>query len=160
MSMTGSDPLSDMFTRMRNAGLAGHKIVPVISTKLTRGVAKALLRNGFIDAFEGTFLRRAKHAPVKFDRFLLISLKYNGIPNYGLRRGDSAIKDVQRVSKPGARRYVQTPSARTLKSMSTLSDGVLTFLLSTNLGVLTAEEARKLKTGGEILGFVKHSSES
>ena len=155
MNMTVSDPVSDMFTRIRNAGLAGHKIVPVISTKLTRGIAKVLLRNGLIDSVEGTFQRITPNAPIKFDRFLLISLKYTGISNYGLLRGDHVIEEIQRVSKPGARRYTRSPCSRTTRLMPAFNDGVSIGLISSNKGILTFEEARKLKVGGEVIGFVK-----
>jgi len=157
MSMRTPDPLSDMFTRIRNAGAAGHKVVPVISTSLTRSVASALLRNGFIEAFTGTFRRPSKNSPIKFDRFMLISIKYKGAPNYRLLKGEPFIKDIQRISKPGARRYTRAYRPRTsnLASMSMPGNAASTTLLSTSKGILSEKEACKIKVGGEILGFIK-----
>lgn len=152
------EPASDMFTRIRNALLAKHKIVPVISTKLTRGIAAVLLQEGLIDSFEDGLKRLNSNAPVKFDRFLLISLKYTGISSYGLMRGDPAIETIQRISKPGARRYTSCPRASLSNPVTILNDITSIVLLSTHRGVMTARKARKLNIGGEIIGFVKAAS--
>lgn len=156
MNMMISDPISDMFTRIRNARLVGHKIVPVISTKLTCGIVKVLLKNGFIDSVKGTFQRITPNAPIKFDQFLLISLKYTGISNYRLLKRNYIIKKIQRVSKPGARRYIWSSCSCMIQLMSTFNDSILIGLISSNRGILTFEEARKLKIGGEVIGFIKN----
>lgn len=105
MYMTISKPVSDMFTGIRNALLAEHKIVRVISTKLTWSIVTLLLQKGFIDSFESNLKRLNSNAPVKFGRFLLISLKYTGVLSYRLMKRDPAIEAIQRTNKPGARSY-------------------------------------------------------
>lgn len=155
MSMTMPEPVSDMFTRIRNALLAKHKIVLVISTKLTCGIATILLQEGFIDSFENNLKRLNSNAPVKFGRFLLISLKYTGILSYRLMRRDPAIEVIQRTSKPGARRYTSYPHTSFFNLVTILNDVTLIILLSTHRGVMTIQEAKELNIGGEIIGFVK-----
>lgn len=131
MSMT--DPLADMFTRIRNGAKAKFEKVDVPSSKMKRKIAKILMEEGFIKSFKVITDDRQHEV-------LRIFLKY-----------DSSRKEVvhlKRISKPGRRVYVgkdQIPS---------VMSGLGVSILSTPKGILTDKLARQTNVGGEVLCYV------
>ena len=128
MSMT--DPLADMFTRIRNGSKANFEKVDVPSSKLKREVAKILKEEGFIKNFK---VVTEDHQ----NEVIRIFLKYDTN-----RKGIIRIK---RISKPGRRVYVGSGSIPAVMS------GLGISILSTPKGILTDKSARKANVGGEVL---------
>jgi small subunit ribosomal protein S8 len=123
-----SDPISDMLTRIRNAGRALLPVVELPHSRMKESVAKILKSEGYVAevSVEGSVIKKLK-----------IRLKYQG--------KKSVIEGVKRVSRPGLRRYVgSTEIPRVLSGM-----GVT--IVSTPEGVMTGAQARKKNLGGELL---------
>ena len=126
-----SDPISDMLTRIRNAGRALLPAVELPHSRMKESVAKILKSEGYVAdvAVEGNKIKKLK-----------IRLKYQG--------KKSVIEGIKRVSRPGLRRYVgATEIPRVLSGM-----GVS--ILSTPEGVMTGAQAKKKNLGGELLCYV------
>ena len=132
--MTMSDPIADMLTRIRNANSAKHDTVEVSSSKMKLAIAKILLDEGYIKSYElvddGNF------------KSIKITLKY------GNDKNDKVISGIKRISKPGLRVYASKDE------LPRVLGGLGVAIISTNQGVITDKEARKLKVGGEVLAFV------
>ena len=131
-----NDTISDMLTRIRNASQAKHQIVKIPSTKVTRAIAQILLDEGYIRSF------RQVELPNK-TKYILISLKYKRN-----RTKDPIIQKIQRVSRPGLRAYT---------SYSELPQGSRsnqTYIISTSKGLMTDQQAKNQKMGGEILCYI------
>jgi small subunit ribosomal protein S8 len=127
-----TDPIADMLTRIRNAVRVERPHVEVPTSKVKRGLADVLKREGYIwDWTESEF----EESPVKQ---LRIELKYG--PN-----GEKVIQDIKRVSKPGRRVYSK---ARDLKPVL---NGMGITIISTSSGVLSDREARQKNAGGEVI---------
>ena len=126
-----NDTIADMLTRIRNANLAKHQIVQIPSTKLTRNIAKVLFSEGLINSFEE--LKNGLNSS------LLLSLKYVG------KERRPIIEKIQRVSKPGLRVYSGA------KKMPRILGGFGIAIVSTSVGLMTDQQARKEAVGGEIL---------
>ncbi|MDR1032188.1 MAG: 30S ribosomal protein S8 [Holosporales bacterium] len=124
-----TDPISDMFARMRNAGMRGYKTVSVPASKLKVSILEALLREGYI----GGYSKEIK------DRFpsISIDLKYHD--------GKPVISSISKVSKPGCRIYAN------VKSIPQVSNGLGISIVSTSSGVFSDAEARERKLGGEVI---------
>lgn len=128
MSMT--DPIADMLTRIRNANRIRRRTVDVPRSRLKRGIAEVLKREGFIvdyldvDAGPQSLLR--------------LELRYG--PD-----GQRVMRDIQRVSKPGRRVY------RGVDDLDSPVDGIGVYVVSTDKGILSDREAREQRTGGEVL---------
>ena len=126
-----SDPISDMLTRIRNAGRALLPAVELPHSRMKESVAKILKTEGYVAdvVVEGNKIKKLK-----------IRLKYQGKKN--------VIEGLKRVSRPGLRRYVgATEIPRVLSGM-----GVS--ILSTPEGVMTGAQAKKKNLGGELLCYV------
>ena len=128
-----TDPIADMLTRIRNAGMARHESVDVPASKMKTAIAEVLLKEGYIKAFQivddGT------------QGVIRITLKY-------LPGKERAIQGLKRVSKPGLRVYAGADELpRILKGL-----GVA--IISTSKGIMTDKEARRAHVGGEVLAFV------
>ena len=132
--MTMSDPIADMLTRIRNANTAKHDTVDVPASKMKIAIADILLDEGYI----------AKYDLVEDGSFktLHITLKY------GVDKNEKVISGIKRISKPGLRVYANT------EDIPRVLGGLGIAILSTNKGVVTDKEARKLGVGGEVLCFV------
>ena len=132
--MTMSDPIADMLTRIRNANTAKHDTVDVPASKMKIAIADILVDEGYI----------AKYDLVEDGSFktLHITLKY------GVDKNEKVISGIKRISKPGLRVYANT------EDIPRVLGGLGIAILSTNKGVVTDKEARKLGVGGEILCFV------
>lgn len=127
-----TDPLADMLTRIRNAVQVERPVVQMPLSKVKRGVAEVLKREGYIWDFGE---EEAEDAPVKQ---LRLDLKYG--PN-----GERVIQHIQRVSKPGKRVY--SPA----KELRPVLNGLGISIVSTSRGVLSDREARQKNIGGEVL---------
>ena len=132
--MTMSDPIADMLTRIRNANTAKHDTVDIPSSKMKRAIADILLSEGYIKAVEIV-------NDGKFD-VIRITLKY------GKDKNEKVLSGLRRISKPGLRIYADT------ENLPKVLGGYGTAIISTNKGVITDKEARKLNVGGEVLAFV------
>ena len=132
--MTTNDPIADMLTRIRNANTAKHDTVDVPASKMKLAIADILVDEGYI----------AKYDLVDNGNFkdIHITLKYDKDKN------DRVISGLKRISKPGLRVYAST------ENIPKVLGGLGTAILSTNKGVVTDKEARKLGVGGEVLCFV------
>jgi small subunit ribosomal protein S8 len=133
-NMTMSDPIADMLTRIRNANTAKHDTVDVPASKMKIAIANILLDEGYI----------AKYDLVEDGVFktLHITLKY------GADKNEKVITGLKRISKPGLRVYASSDN------VPKVFGGLGTAIISTNHGVITDKEARKLGVGGEVLCFV------
>jgi small subunit ribosomal protein S8 len=128
MSMT--DPIADYLTRIRNAAMARHSKVDVPASNMTKSVTKILVDEGYIQNF--TSIEDSKQG------ILRIYLKYG-------ENKKCAISGLQRLSKPGLRRYAQ------VEGIPKVLNGMGIAILSTSRGILTDKQARKEKVGGELL---------
>ena len=132
--MTMSDPIADMLTRIRNANAAKHDTVDVPASKMKLAIAKILLDEGYIAKYDviedGTF------------KTIHITLKY------GADKNEKIITGLKRISKPGLRVYANR------EELPKVLGGLGIAIISTNQGVVTDKEARKLGVGGEVLAFI------
>ena len=132
--MTMSDPIADMLTRIRNANTAKHDTVDVPASKMKLAIADILLKEGYIAKYDviedGVF------------RTIRITLKY------GADKNEKIITGIKRSSKPGLRIYANSAE------LPRVLGGLGIAIVSTNKGVITDKEARKLNVGGEVLAFV------
>ena len=132
--MTMSDPIADMLTRIRNANTAKHDTVDVPASKMKIAIADILLNEGYITKYDivedGNF------------KTIRITLKY------GVDKNEKVISGLKRISKPGLRVYASC------EELPRVLGGLGTAIISTNQGVITDKEARKLQIGGEVLCFV------
>ena len=132
--MTMSDPIADMLTRIRNANTAKHDTVDIPASKMKVAIADILVDEGYIskyDIFEdGNF------------KSIRVTLKY------GADKNEKIITGLKRISKPGLRVYASKDE------LPKVLGGLGTAIISTNQGVITDKEARKLGVGGEVLAFI------
>ena len=132
--MTMSDPIADMLTRIRNANTAKHDTVDVPASKMKLAIANILLDEGYI----------AKYDLVEDGAFKTIHITLK----YGADKNEKVISGLKRISKPGLRVYANT------EDIPKVLGGLGTAIISTNKGVVTDKEARKLGVGGEVHCFV------
>ena len=134
MALTTNDPIADMLTRIRNANTAKHDTVDVPASKMKLAIANILLDEGYI----------AKYDLVEDGHFQTIHITLK----YGADKNEKVITGLKRISKPGLRVYANT------EDIPRVLGGLGTAIISTNKGVVTDKEARKLGVGGEVLCFV------
>ena len=132
--MTMSDPIADMLTRIRNANTAKHDTVDVPASKMKIAIANILLDEGYI----------AKYDLVDDGAFKTIHITLK----YGKDKNEKIITGLKRISKPGLRVYAGKDD------MPKVLGGLGVAIVSTNQGVITDKQARKLHVGGEVLAFV------
>ena len=132
--MTMIDPIADMLTIIRNANTAKHDTVDVPASKMKLAIANILLDEGYI----------AKYDLVEDGAFKTIHITLK----YGADKNEKVISGLKRISKPGLRVYANT------EDIPKVLGGLGTAIISTNKGVVTDKEARKLGVGGEVLCFV------
>ena len=132
--MTMSDPIADMLTRIRNANSAKHDTVDVPASKMKLAIAKILLDEGYI----------AKYDVIEDGNFKTIHITLK----YGADKNEKIITGLKRISKPGLRVYANR------EELPKVLGGLGIAIISTNQGVVTDKEARKLGVGGEVLAFV------
>ena len=132
--MTMSDPIADMLTRIRNANTAKHDTVDVPASKMKLAIAEILFNEGYI----------AKYDVIEDGNFKTIRITLK----YGADKNEKIITGLKRISKPGLRIYAGS------QEIPRVLGGLGIAILSTNQGVITDKEARKLHVGGEVLAFV------
>ncbi len=130
-----TDPIADLLTRIRNAIMAGHKVVEAPASNLKKEVARILFEKGFILSYKVIDGEGPQDV-------LKIALKYNS------KSKKPAIKKIQRVSRPGLRQYIG------VDEMPRVLNGLGIAIISTSKGLMTDKEAKKEKIGGEVLCYV------
>ena len=132
--MTTNDPIADMLTRIRNANTAKHDTVDIPASKMKLAIAEILFNEGYIKKYDvvedGNF------------KTIRVTLKY------GADKNEKIITGLKRISKPGLRVYAGKDE------LPRVLGGLGIAIISTNNGVITDKEARKLGVGGEVLAFV------
>ena len=129
-----TDPIADMLTRIRNANTAKHDTVDGPASKIKTEIARILLDEGYIKAYE-----IVEDGVVKT---IKITLKY------GADKNQKVISGLKRISKPGLREYAG------VENMPKVLGGLGIAIISTNKGIVTDKEARAMNVGGEVLAFV------
>lgn len=129
-----TDPVADYLTRIRNASKANHRIVEIPASKLKKEITKILHDKGYIQSYK--FDDEATPSVIK------VALKYN------LQTRQPAIVHLERVSKPGLRKYVKS------EELPRVLNGLGIAIVSTSKGLVTDKEARELNVGGEVLCYV------
>ncbi len=130
-----TDPIADYLTRIRNANMAGHRVVTIPGSKLKEAITEILYDQGYI-------LKYKVEKDEKGRSTIKIALKYDK------ETGEPVIKGLKRVSKPGLRQYTG------VKDMPKVMNGLGIAIISTPKGVMTDKQARKENVGGEILAYV------
>jgi len=126
-----TDPISDYLTRIRNAIMAKHRIVEIPASNLKKAITEILFKKGYILNYK--FEDDSKQGIIK------VALKYHPVTKL------SAISKLERISRPGLRKYVNSDN------LPRVLNGLGVAIMSTSKGVITDKEARKLKVGGEVL---------
>jgi small subunit ribosomal protein S8 len=128
-----TDPIADFLTRIRNAQMAGHRIVEIPASNLKKRMTEILYNQGYILKYK--FEDDNKQGLIK------IALKYDAakVP---------AIQSMQRVSRPGLRHYAKPEEFRRVKN------GLGIAIISTSKGVMTDKEAKTQNVGGEVLCYI------
>ena len=128
--MTFTDPIGDMFSRIRNGQMRLLDSIEIPSSNFRQNILKILKSEGYIKDF---FIEKVENNKIK----LKINLKYY--------QGDPVIKEIKRISKPGRRVYSRA------NSIPKVMNGLGLAILSTPKGVMSDSEARKNNVGGEII---------
>lgn len=129
-----TDPIADYLTRVRNAIMAGHRVVEIPSSNIKKEITKILFDQGYILSY--------KFEADKVQGTIKIALKYDK------ESKSSVIKNLQRVSTPGLRKYVGADE------MPRVLNGLGIAIVSTSKGVMTGKKASQEHVGGEVLCFV------
>ena len=128
-----NDTIADMLTRIRNANAMKYKTVEIPGTKLTKGIADILTKEGFISGYETNKLAVGE--------MLVLNLKYS-------KSKERVITGLKRISKPGLRVYAKADE------MPRVLNGIGIAIVSTSEGLMTDKEARAKKIGGEVLAYI------
>ncbi len=129
-----TDPIADYLTRIRNAIMAGHRIVEVPSSKMKKEITKILFEKGYILNY--------KFEDDKFPATIKIALKYHPVSKL------SAINSIKRVSRPGLRKFVG------VDELPRVLNGLGIAIISTSQGLMTDKETKKLRVGGEVVCYI------
>ena len=129
-----TDPISDYLTRIRNASRAGHRVVEIPASNLKKEVTKILFDQGYILSY--------KFEDDKVQGTIKIALKYDKMTK------EPVIKKLQRVSKPGLRKYASSDD------LPRVLNGLGVAIVSTSHGVMTSKQAKQDNVGGEVLCYV------
>lgn len=129
-----TDPIADFLTRIRNAQMAGHRVVDIPASNLKKRMTEILYKQGYILKYK--FEDDNKQGVIK------IALKYDADTK------QPAIQSLERVSRPGLRQYAKPAEIRRVKN------GLGVAILSTSKGVMTDKEAKAQNVGGEVLCYI------
>jgi len=129
------DPIADYLTRVRNAVNAGHRVVEIPASKVKREMTKILFDQGYILSYK--FEDDKGH-----QGSIKIALKYDKLTK------DPVIKEIQRISKPGLRKYSSS------SELPRILNGLGIAIVSTSHGVMTGKQAQAQNVGGEVLCYV------
>jgi len=129
-----SDPIADYLTRIRNAAMANHKVVTIPASNLKKEITKILFEQGYILSYK--FEDNSIQGTIK------IALKYDKDTK------ESVIRDIQRISRPGLRKYVSSGD------IPRILNGLGIAIVSTSQGLMTGKKAKQLNVGGEVICYV------
>jgi len=129
-----TDPIADFLTRIRNAQMAGHRVVDIPASNLKKRMTEILYNQGYILKY--------KFEDDKKQGIIKIALKYD------LATKQPAIQSMERISRPGLRQYAKPEEFRRVKN------GLGVAIMSTSKGVMTDKEAKARNVGGEVLCYV------
>jgi small subunit ribosomal protein S8 len=129
-----TDPIADYLTRIRNANSAGHKVVSIPASNIKKEITKILFDQGYILSYK--FEDNSTQGSIK------IALKYDSYTK------EPVIKKLERISKPGLRKYSDSVS------IPRVLNGLGTAIVSTSNGLMTGKKAKQSNVGGEILCYV------
>jgi small subunit ribosomal protein S8 len=129
-----TDPISDYLTRIRNASRAGHRVVEIPASNLKKEITKILFDQGYILSY--------KFEEDKVQGTIKIALKYDK------QTKEPVIKKIQRISKPGLRKYASS------EDLPRVLNGLGVAIVSTSHGVMTSKQAKQENVGGEVLCYV------
>ncbi|MFN8291740.1 MAG: 30S ribosomal protein S8 [Chitinophagaceae bacterium] len=129
-----TDPIADFLTRIRNAQMAGHRVVDIPASNLKKRMTEILYNQGYILKYK--FEDDNKQGVIK------IALKYDPATK------QPAIQSMERISRPGLRQYAKPADFRRVKN------GLGVAIVSTSKGVMTDKEAKANNIGGEVLCYV------
>lgn len=130
--MVMTDPIADLFTRIRNANQMRHEKVVLPHSKIKTEIVKILEEEGFINGYK-------VEGDVK--KNLIVELKYG-------RSNERVITGIKRVSKPGLRVYAKS------EDLPKVLNGLGLAIISTSKGVMSEKQARKENVGGEVIAYV------
>ncbi|PKD16518.1 30S ribosomal protein S8 [Salegentibacter salinarum] len=130
-----TDPIADYLTRVRNAVAANHRVVEIPASNLKKEITKILFDQGYILSYKFDDDASAQGT-------IKIALKYDKITK------EPVIKDIQRISKPGLRKYSGADE------LPRILNGLGIAIVSTSHGVMTGKQAKAEKVGGEVLCYV------
>ena len=133
--MLVTDPIADYLTRIRNAQMAGHRTVDIPASNLKKNITKLLYEHGYLLKYK--FEETENH-----QRVIKIALKYDR------ETKQPVIKQLQRVSRPGLRKFVKADE------MPRVINGLGVAVISTSKGLLTDKQAREHNVGGEVLCYI------
>ena len=130
-----TDTIADYLTRVRNASMAGHKVVDIPSSNIKKDITKILFDQGYILSykFEDTDNKQGN---------IKIALKYDSVSK------QPVIKEIQRISKPGLRKYSNS------QDFPRILNGLGISIVSTSKGVMTGKQASSQNIGGELICYV------
>lgn len=134
--MMVTDPIADYLTRIRNAQTAGHRMVEIPSSNLKKNITEILYDQGYI-------LKYKFDDEVGPQGVIKIALKYDKVTK------SPVIRSLERVSKPGLRRFVSA------SELPRVINGLGIAIISTSKGVMTDKKAREMHVGGEVLCYIK-----
>jgi small subunit ribosomal protein S8 len=129
-----TDPIADFLTRIRNAQMAGHRLVEIPASNLKKRMTEILYEQGYILKYK--FEEDTKQGLIK------IALKYDPATK------QPAIRSLERVSRPGLRQYAKPDE------MKRVINGLGVAIISTSKGVLTDKQAKAQNVGGEVLCYI------
>lgn len=129
-----TDPIADFLTRIRNAQMAGHRVVDIPASNLKKRMTEILYAQGYILKYK--FEEDKKQGIIK------IALKYDA------QTKQPAIQALERISRPGLRQYSKPDEFRRVKS------GLGVAIISTSKGVMTDKDAKSQNVGGEVLCYI------
>lgn len=128
-----TDPIADFLTRIRNANMAKHRVVEIPASKMKLGITRILFEKGYIVNYK---LDEGAKPTIK------IALKYHPATKL------PAISKIERISKPGLRRYADT------ENLPRVMNGLGIAILSTSKGLMTDKEAKVENVGGEVICYI------
>ena len=129
-----TDPIADFLTRVRNASRANHKVVEIPGSNFKKEITKILFEQGYILSY--------KFDDASVQGTIKIALKYDKDTK------ESVIKDIQRISKPGLRKYASSAD------LPRILNGLGVAIVSTSQGLMTGKKAKQLNVGGEVVCYV------
>ncbi|SDE09708.1 SSU ribosomal protein S8P [Pricia antarctica] len=129
-----TDTIADYLTRVRNASRAGHRVVEIPASKVKKDITKILFDQGYILSY--------KFEEDKVQATIKIALKYDKLTK------EPVIRKLQRVSKPGLRKYTGSDS------LPRVLNGLGVAIVSTSHGVMTSKQAKNENVGGEVLCYI------